>query len=417
MFLGTSKIKITPQNPLRLCGYATRTSTFDGIKEDIYIRIQVHQHNDNIVIFVYGDLLWWGSDFVKDIKKEIAYQFDICPEAVFFMASHNHSGPPTSKEFTPTLETYDEAYVRYLKEKVIEGIFEGINDLEEVSGKVYRGNSNLNVYRRLLKNGKIIMAPNYEVKIDKTLTMVALYRKDGSLKGLMIHYPCHPNISNENNIQPDYPGVTLRMLDEKFSNSMSIFFQGCTADIRPNVVLGNKFISLKYEQVLEFAQSFYEDCCLTLQNDGVPLRFNLQTTKKEVFLYQENIKPLDDIKKMLESEEMVEREWAEKVLEKNNRHYEILEINKIDYGDRIIFLTYNGEMSMDYSDYGKELDKNSISIAYTNGMIGYISTKEQILEGGYEPEGSALYFALAGTYKAEIEGIIHQNIKDLVGGV
>ena len=38
----------------------------------------------------------------------------------------------------------------------------------------------------------------------------------------------------------------------------------------------------------------------------------------------------------------------------------------------------------------------------------------RINEGGYEPEGSALYFALAGTYKPEIERIIKRAIKELL---
>jgi hypothetical protein len=46
-------------------------------------------------------------------------------------------------------------------------------------------------------------------------------------------------------------------------------------------------------------------------------------------------------------------------------------------------------------------------------MIGYICTANQISEGGYEPIGSAQYFALAGTYKEEIETIIQQLMKRL----
>ena len=49
-------------------------------------------------------------------------------------------------------------------------------------------------------------------------------------------------------------------------------------------------------------------------------------------------------------------------------------------------------------------------VAYTNGMIGYLSTAQQIEQGGYEPIESALYFALAGTYSPKIEAIIHAAV-------
>lgn len=46
-------------------------------------------------------------------------------------------------------------------------------------------------------------------------------------------------------------------------------------------------------------------------------------------------------------------------------------------------------------------------------MIGYLATARQISHGGYEPEGSALYFALAGTYTPEIETRIAGGIRAL----
>lgn len=414
MYLGVAKIKITPESPVRLCGYATRTSEFAGIKEDIYLRVQVHKNNNEKIAFIYADILWWGSDFVKDIKPVLVEKFGFKFNNIFFVASHNHSGPPNGENFTSTLETYDQNYASFLKEKVIQAVNTAFDNVEKVTGILYRGKSNLNVFRRVMVDGEVHMAPNYEVSVDRNLTIVGLYKEDGSLKGLMIHYPCHANLSDQNYIQPDFPGVVLRMLDKEYTDSVSIFLQGCTADIRPNVVLGDKFSPCTYEKVLEFANSFYEDCCNTLKNEAQPLKFNINTIKKEVKLYQENLIEIEEIEEVKNSKSIVEGEWAEKVLEKGNRGYEVMEINKIEYADKITFLTFNGEISQYYSKFAKSLESNTISIGYTNGMIGYISTKEQILEGGYEPKDSALYFALSGTYKPEIEEVIQKAMKKLL---
>ena len=54
-------------------------------------------------------------------------------------------------------------------------------------------------------------------------------------------------------------------------------------------------------------------------------------------------------------------------------------------------------------------------IAPTNGMIGYLSNAQQIVEGGYEPRDSATYFALAGTYTMEIDRIIRAGLRELSG--
>ena len=49
-------------------------------------------------------------------------------------------------------------------------------------------------------------------------------------------------------------------------------------------------------------------------------------------------------------------------------------------------------------------------VCYTNGMIGYLCSEKQIREGGYEPHGSAIYFALCGTYGPETEKIINKAL-------
>lgn len=414
MKLGVGKIEITPECKVRLCGYATRTEAFAGVKEDIYIRVQIHEDKGNRIVFIYADLLWWGSDFVFEMKKQIKEIFGFSTYEVFMVASHNHSGPPTSNRFTATLETFEPKYCEFLKVQVLECIREAMGNMEEVHPRLYKGTSELNVFRRVIEDGKVKMAPNYEVEADRVLTIVGFYRPDKTLKATLIHYPCHANLSDENFIQPDYPGIALRLLDEKFEGSNSLFLQGCTADLRPNSVLGKKFIPCNYDRVKDFAVSFYEDCCKILDDEGVEIDVNLDSKVKEVPLYMENLKDISIIEEMKDSNDKVEREWAEKVLEVENRDFEVLEIGMIDYAKEISFLTYNCELSQYYALFAKELDASAISVSYTNGMIGYVCTKQQILEGGYEPEGSALYFALSGTYKPNIEEIIRKAIKELV---
>ena len=99
------------------------------------------------------------------------------------------------------------------------------------------------------------------------------------------------------------------------------------------------------------------------------------------------------------------RQWAAKVQEKDLRDYETLEVAALSLGkEKLYFL--NAEVSMHYAKFLREQYPGAICAGYTNGMIGYLSSAVQIREGGYEPQESAVYFALAGTYKEEIQDII-----------
>ena len=111
----------------------------------------------------------------------------------------------------------------------------------------------------------------------------------------------------------------------------------------------------------------------------------------------------------------IEKEWAFKVLQKHNRDYEVLVINHIAYGDTFALLTFNCELAQAYALWARKHNPDLLCVGYTNGMIGYICTAEQIREGGYEPSGSSLYFELAGTYSSSIEEMICYEVAQLVG--
>jgi hypothetical protein len=413
MRLGTGKRIITPKKPVRLCGYATRRDVFDGVLEDIYLRVHYQEYKNNTVVFIYGDLLWWNSEFVMAARKEAAEAAGLPMDSIFFVASHNHSGPGTGTTFIPQLETMDIDYVDWLKNQVIEAVMEAKGNLEKVTAIRHDGTCDCNVFRRAKDDqGKIAMKPNYQVNADKRLTVVSYQRTDGSIKGFMIHYPCHANLSDGNQVHPDYPGIALGMLDDYYKGSVSLFLQGCTADIRPNSVLGNRFVPCDFEHVKMFAQEFFDSCKHAILSKGIRIGDDIEIRhgKGKIPLTQDF--SLKDLEEEAQTDEAV-RQWLTKVKEKDLRPYEVMEISKIRFGSQLSIFTFNAEVSQYYAEYARTIDPTAICAGYTNGMIGYICTANQIKEGGYEPVGSARYFALAGTYKEEIETIIHQMIERL----
>ncbi|MFQ9511681.1 MAG: hypothetical protein ACLRZ7_12420, partial [Lachnospiraceae bacterium] len=167
MKLGIAKRIITPQSPLRLCGYATRTDVFDGVLEDIYLRVHYQESKNNTAVFLYGDLLWWNSEFVSMVRQEAADVAGLPLHSIFFVASHNHSGPGTGTSFIPQLETIDKEYVNWLRKQVLEAVLEAKNDCEEVSMTRHDGSCDCNVFRRVRnEQGQIEMKPNYKVEAD-----------------------------------------------------------------------------------------------------------------------------------------------------------------------------------------------------------------------------------------------------------
>ena len=235
-------------------------------------------------------------------------------------------------------------------------------------------------------------------------------KSDGKPKGFAVHYACHNNLSDGNSVHPDYAGIVLRRFDEAYPESVSIFLQGCTADLRPNSVLGDRFTSVDFEKVIAFADDFFKKCEDTLQTQSIPIQENLELQKSRIKLPLVQDFSKNEVAALADhAEDDAMRQWAQKAIEKNFRDYETLEITRVDFGSTPVYF-FNAEMSQQYALSVRQKNKNGLCVCYTNGMIGYLCSEKQIREGGYEPHGSAIYFALCGTYGPETEKLINKAL-------
>lgn len=409
--LGVSKVCITPETPVRLCGFGFRRTPYEAVRDDIYIRVFDLREEEERVIFLYGDLLWWNPVFVDRMKAEIEEQLGIQGDQLLFVASHNHSGPGTGDAFIPLLEDAEEEYVAFLQKRILSALCLAQKNPEEVQMTRSEHVCGLNVYRRVMTSDGIQMMPNYEVKPDQTMTVFSFYREDGTLKGRIVHYPCHANLSKDNELHPDYPGYALEALDQKNPGSLSIFLQGCTADMRPNCVLGNQFRAAQDEEVKRFAEMFCTTVAEAAQKETpVGSGMNLRHLSVRLPVLQTLSRQEVEARKGDEAEEI--RQWAEGVLKKNLRDYEMLELSALKLGEQLIYF-FNAEVSMYYAMAARNWKAGTVCTGYTNGMIGYLSTADQIREGGYEPCDSAIWFAVAGTYDETVEQVVYAAMKEV----
>lgn len=413
MLFGTSKRVITPPLPVRLAGYASRKDCFETVDEDIYVRVHIQQTAKAQLVFLYGDLIWWNTQFTDNARNRLQKELGLDARNLFFTASHNHSGPGTGNCFIPQLEQADEAYTEFLLEQVVAAVKEALQNLEEVTVWRFDGYSEMNVFRRVKLGDSIEMRPNFRVPSDQNLTLLAFLRADGEMKGIVVHYACHANISGENTVQPDYPGIVLRLLDLEYPGCVSMFWQGCTGDLRPRNILGSHFAPGDYEKAKLFAQDFVEDCRRVLSQSGKKVSERLSVQTEELPLPLDNCKTKEQLQECLISHDEIQRVWALKVLEKDNPKWEKLRIKYVKYGAELAVYFFGAEMTQEYAAFSRKVNPAAICTCYTDGMIGYVCTKQQIAEGGYEPSGSARYFALSGKFSGSVENRIKNKLEEM----
>ena len=112
-----------------------------------------------------------------------------------------------------------------------------------------------------------------------------------------------------------------------------------------------------------------------------------------------------------------EKLWAENMLERYNTLKDTVTftIQKIELNKEFSIIAMGGEVVVEYGLYTKNInpDKTVISAAYSNGLVGYIPTDEMFAQGGYEPDGSTIYYLYPSQLRSSIENDIHQALEKI----
>ena len=397
-----------------MAGYGFRDHPCESISEDLYLRAQAEFSGEKRLVFLYADLERWDNVLVARIRNKLEELYGLQETELLFLASHTHSGPVTGYSgLVASEDVVSDAYCETVFQAAVDAAGEAMQNMKEATLTRYNGRSCLNVFRRVWEDGKTIMAPNYEVPADRHLTVIAVRDAEGKLIGLQVHYPCHANIANGYDIHPDFPGVALRMLDEQFPDSTALFLQGCTGDLRPNSVCGDRFVPAPYPKVVEFAKRFVSNILEAMAGHGIAVGEPCKSDLIRLALPLENVKDEAELHQIQETGSDLDRAWAATVLKHGNREFETLEIMRVRYSGGLLLYAMNGEVVQEYAAFARTLDEDAVVAAYANGMIAYIPTAKEIIEGGYESKESPFWFGLAGTFSLDIERMIKNALKEL----
>jgi Neutral/alkaline non-lysosomal ceramidase. len=423
LWLGTSKVDITPRHPLPLAGFALRHGkTFEGIRHPLHARIFAFRHRgadggETTALLVSADLLWWGSERVPALKRRIRRRWGIPEEAVLFHGTHTHSGPQTSDRFSALLGEHDPDYIAQLEHWVMEGIAEAMNNQEPVSAEFGTGRSYLGVNRRLMVDGQCLAQANKDGPFDPTLRVVRFWSDSGRAKAILVHYACHPTVTPENAVSSEFCGVAMDILERTIGGGVvSGYVQGWCGDINP-VKRGQLFFDGTDKDVRRFARRLADSVLRVLGGpmrtlDASPLAAKSMTVEAPL----QKLPTIEELRQWVD-EPWVKGDWSRRLLAEPERlkPHLPLEITLLTLADGWRLLAANSEVVTEYGLYVKSIGGEGVwPIGYTNGMIGYVPTAKQIDEGGYEALWSTEYFLMPAPFAHEVEPMFRGAIRALV---
>lgn len=387
--LGTAKVDITPRIPVPLAGFGFRTGVFGRVETPLLARTFCFKGTgERPIILVSADLIWWGNDRIDGMRRRIRSLEGLTDAVVLLHATHSHSGPQTTDSLSPDIGTASRAYMQALEDLVVRGVHEAAAVVEPVTVERGAGRCAIGIHRRRLENGSIQMAPNPGGPNDRECTVIRFRRECGSTKAVLVHFTCHPTTTAENSVSAEFCGAAMTEIERQENDGMvAAYLQGCCGDIRPALVRDDQF---------------YRGDAGDVRRLGTELAGAVSSVLHGPM---EGCGPAS----------CLAFEVAIQLAFENAHETAHMAMTFVQLAPDLGFITFNAETVVEYGLFVKRHFRGAVlPLGYTNGMIGYVTTERQLIEGGYESREAFRYFAMPGPFHASTERRVKQAIDNLL---
>lgn len=422
---GAADVDITPDYPVRLSGYGSRTTEYEKVAQRLHANALVMQwQNDKPAVVVSVDNCGVPAAVRSEVLRRLSSAGRaVADERLALHSTHTHCAPMLTGVL-PFLFGADlpadqvQRIARYTEDltvQIVSIIVKAWDKMEAARlewsvGKVYFA------FNRRLKTDKGFQnAQNFSGPTDRALPVLCVRSADGK-KLIATHasYACHCTTLGMNEIHGDWAGLAHEELELRFPDSVCIIAIGCGADQNPYPRKEGRF-------AMEHGVSVAKEIVRLINNPMQPLNGPLSCAHKEVML------PFDI--------PLTQAEWKAKAADPNKwtayharKHLEMLErgekippalpydIQVWNYGNTLMTINLPGEVVVDYSlRFKREYDPARTWVnGYTNDVPCYIPSQRVWEEGGYEAGGAMIYYGRPNRFAPGIEDIIAATVKQLV---
>lgn len=222
MQAGLARIDITPPVGTPLTGYIARDNISTGVHDPLYAKALVLADGAARVALLTCDVLGLRYDFVTSVRSAIQAATGIPADHILIACSHTHAGPASI--FLQDCGDVDEVYLATLRTRLIEVSGAALADLAPARFGVANGQVTAGVHNRR-RPGAVI---------DPALDVLAIRNGEGTLRGAVLNYACHPTcLTGENRLfSAEYCGYATAQI-EQATGAVALFVTGAIGDVGP----------------------------------------------------------------------------------------------------------------------------------------------------------------------------------------
>jgi hypothetical protein len=416
---GLAQLKITPERPMLMSGYAGRTRPFEKVGQDLYVKALVlEDRTGKRGVIVTSDLLGFPAAVAEPICERIEKKTGLKREQILLNSAHTHAGPQLglkapSKEAAGGEALRTVEYTHWLQDKVVEVVVQAASRLEPAQLSWGSGIVHFVMNRREFTPNGIILGNNPRGLADRSVPVLRVAALDGKPLAVLFGAAVHNTTLGPDNLQisGDYAGFAQSYVQEKLPKVQAMFILGCAGDANP-YPRGTMELARKHGEALG------EEVCRVLGGKLRPVQGPLQIAFDRVNVPLQASLTREDLQKLAANKRHAKAFAAAQLLALLDRGEKVpaqysCPLTVWQFGRDLTLVGLSGEVVVDYVPLlEKALGPNQLWIAaYCNDVFGYLPSARVLAEGGYETRG--LYSGGAGFFDPRAEEVIVQAVRDL----
>ncbi len=227
LFAGTSRVEITPVDPISMGGYGQRAEqTSLGVHDPLFAKALFLTDGRERLLFITADLISLPVGIYTQVLAALTGAGEIDETGLCMSASHTHSGPDVEESLIIAAPVRD--YLDRLVKNLVNVGKQACDKTVEVKLKLAVGQVDFLVNRRQRGADNLVDRRVLALEVDEIETERPL----AVLFGVGCHAVClgHDNLL----ISADYPGVAQRVVEQQLGARNALFVNLTEGNVIPN---------------------------------------------------------------------------------------------------------------------------------------------------------------------------------------
>jgi hypothetical protein len=418
---GLAQVKITPERPVFLAGYASRNKPYEKVTTDLYAKaLALEDRDGHVAVLVTTDLIGLTAAVAEPVCERLRDKAGLKREQILLSSSHIHTGPTLS--LNPAAHDGQSAgdaqrtveYTRQLQDRLVEVVLRALEKREPAGLSWGAGVANFVMNRRQFTPGGVILGFNPRGPADRTVPVLRIDGPDGKPRGVLFGAATHNTTLTGTcyEVCGDYAGFAQAHVQEHYPGAQAMFLLGCAGDSDP---YPRGTMDLARAHGAELGR----EVCRVLETKLQPVRGPLKVAFDTVDLPLQPAPPRAELEKQAAQKGGGMQPWVAKqmlaILDRGDKlptHY-ACPVAVWQFGGDLTLVGLSGEVVVDYvALLEKALGPNRLwPAAYCNDVFGYLPSARVLAEGGYETRG--LYAGGIGLFDARAQDVLVAKVREL----